>query len=463
MWAPLILGLVTAASVALPSPTPPHVFTATMERSVNEVGSRIVAEGRSPGLSIAVVEDGRIVYARGFGDAQIKQRVRFAPETQSYAGGISESFTAAGVLLLEQDGKLKLGDRVTKYVPELTVAGAATVGQLLSQTSGLPDCTRMPDFPDQMHTMKIDALIAAMNKRKPQTAPGAVFQRNICNGLVAALIIERLTNVPLSDYLQQHIFMPLVMNQSFYAGDIGISEERAFGYTGHVGHFTPARPWDPAWLDGNAGIVTNAYDLAKWDIGMPLLLHVDAVREMYTPADAAGDEKHGLGWVIDQRDGRRYVWQNGEIPGYHAMNATLPDDHIAVIVMANTDSFKSRGLIAPEAVAAQILDIVLPPGSMHVENAVMERAREWLGRLASHQIDRTQLTAAFSSYLTDALVEKEHIAALGKPQTFVPISSVAERNGDTMYEFLVRFSHEQYHYRFTLSKDGKIDGLVLTP
>ncbi len=463
MWAPLILGLLAAANpqpqASLP---PPHVFSAAMAREIDDVGSRAIAQGRSPGMSIAVVEDGRTVYARGFGEAQLKSRVRFAPDTQSYIGGVSESFTAAALLLLQQDGKIKLDDRVTKYVPELTVARTATISQLVSQTSGLPDCVHMAGFPDQTHTMKIDDLIVAMNKLKPQTTPGEVFQRNICNALIAATIVERVANVPLSDYLQQHIFMPLVMNETFNAGDIGIAPGYAYGYTGRPGQFAPAHPWDPAWLAGN-GIVTNAYDIAKWDIGLPLLLRVDAMRDMFTPAAASGDEKHGLGWVIDQRDGRRYVWQNGEIPGYHAMNALLPDDHIAVIVLANTDSYRSRGVIAPEAIAAQVLDVVLPPGSTHMENAVIERAKEWLARLATHQIDRTQLTAAFSSYLTDALVEKENFASLGKPQTFVPISSSAGANGDTVYEFLVRFAHAQYHYRFVLTKDGKIDGLALVP
>ncbi len=463
MWAPLILGLAAATSSPLPSLPPAHIFTPSMAHLVDEVGERTIAEGRSPGLAIAVAEDGRIVYARGFGEAQNKAHVRFTADTQTYFAGVGESFTAGAFLLLQQDGKLKLSDHITKYVPELTVAGNATVSQLLSQTSGLPDCTHMADFPDPTHTMKMDALIASMNKLKPEAAPGTTFQRNICNGLVAGLIVERVANVPFSDYLQQHIFMPLVMNQSFNAGDIGISPYYAYGYTGSVGHFVSAHPWDSAWLNGGNGIVGNVYDIAKWDIGMPLLLRVDAVRDMYTPADATGDEKHGLGWVIDQRNGHRYVWQNGEIPGYHAMNATLPDDHIAVIVMSNVDSFRSHGVVMPEAVAAQILDIVLPPASMHLENAVVERARDWLDRLATHRIDRTQLTSVFSAYLTDALVARENFASLGKPQTMVPISSTVASNGDTMYEFLVRYPRQQFHYRFSVTKDGKIDGLGLVP
>ena len=99
-----------------------------------------------------------------------------------------------------------------------------------------------------------------------------------------------------------------------------------------------------------------------------------------------------------------------------------------------------------------------------MENAVVERAQDWLGRLADRRIDRTQLTASFSNYLTDQLVVKENLAALGRPQTLVPISSTTRSDGGAVYEFLARFSHEQqYHYRISIAKDGKIDGLVLEP
>jgi CubicO group peptidase (beta-lactamase class C family) len=433
-----------------------------MERAIDTMSRRIIADGRTPGLGVAVVEDGRIVYARGFGWAQIAHRVRFDPDTQTNVAGVSEPFTAAALLLLQQDGKLKLDDRVTKYIPELTTAANVTITQLLSHTSGLPDCMHMPGFADQTRTVKISDLVTAMGKLPLVFPPGTRFNRNACNYFVAGLIVERVSGLPLSDYLQQNIFIPLVMNQSFYAGDIGIAPSRAHGYSEAGGQLKLARTWDPAWLFGGNGVVTNLYDLAKWDIGLPLLLRVDAERDMFTPAPVSGDENEGLGWVVDQRDGRPYIWQNGEVPGYHAMNALLPDDHIAVIVLANRDGFRSS-FAAPEAIAAQILDIVLPPAAAHVENTVLARAREWLARLAEHRIDRTQLTVSFSAYLTDDLVVKSNFAALGKPQTFVPISSTIASNGDTVYEFLVRFPHEQYHYRFTLTKDGKINGLVLTP
>jgi D-alanyl-D-alanine carboxypeptidase len=459
-----VLAALLAAITPVSPPPPAHSLSATMEHRIDDLGNRIVHDGRSPGLAIGVVEEGRVVYARGFGYANVAKRVRFEASTQTYAGSISKQFTAAAVLLLQQDHKLKLDDPVTRYVPELTIAKDVTIRQLLDQTAGLPDATALQSIDqDRTKTIKLSDLIAAMNKLQPVSPPGSQFRYNNFNYAIAGLIVERVSGIPLSDYLQQHIFIPLLMNQTFLAGDSGISPQHAVGYTGAAGSFTPAKPWDPAWLFGAGGLVTNVYDLAKWDIGLPLLLRVDAERDMLTPSGAPGALQYGLGWVIDERGGKRYVWHNGEIAGYYAMNALLPDDHVAVIVLANTDSLHSRDVVAPEDVAAQIIDIVLPPARAHVDNAIVERATEWLGRIADKNIDRTQLTPAFSSYLTDDLVAHADFAALGKPLDVIPISSSAQADGGTVYEFLVRFAHGQYHYRFGLTPDGKINEILLLP
>ena len=463
----MLTGFVLAALLAAITPVPPaspiHSLSTTMEHQIDDLGNRIVRDRRSPGLAIGVVEEGRIVYARGFGYSNIVQHVRFGPSTQTYVGSISKQFTAAAILLLAQDNKLKIDDPVTRYVPELTIAKDVTIRQLLDQTAGLPDESALQGIDqDRTKTIKLSDLIVAMNKLQPVSPPGSQFRYNNFNYAIAGLIVERVSGVPLSDYLQQHIFIPLLMSQTFLAGDRGISPRHAVGYTGAPGSFTPAKPWDPAWLFGAGGVVTNVYDLAKWDIGLPLLLRVDAEREMFTPSGAPGPLQYGLGWVIDEREGKRYMWHNGELAGYHAMNALLPDDHVAVIVLANTDSLHSRDVVAPEDVAAQILDIVLPPARAHIDNAVIERATEWLGRIADKNIDRTQLTPSFSAYLTDDLVARANFAALGKPLDVIPIASSTQSGDGTLYEFLVRFQHGQYHYRFGLTADGKVDEILLT-
>lgn len=437
-------------------------MTPAVSARIDRLALDEVHAGRTPGLAIGVVQAGRLVYAKGFGFASFEHHTRMAADTEFFAGGLTMQFTASAILLLAQDGKLKLDDRVTKYVPELRVAGEATIAQLLTQTSGLPDPMQAPGISrDLTRSIKLGDLYAAVDKMKPAAPPGTVYANNRLNYLVAGSVVERASGVPLSDYLEQHIFVPLVMDHSFLAGDSGISPAHAVGYTRAGRTFRNAAVWDPAWLAGEAGLVSTIYDLAKWDIDMPILLHVDAVRTMFTPSASNGPTHYGMGWIIDRRGGKDFVWSNGEISGYRAFNALLLQQHVGVIVLANVDSLHGGPVAIPEELGARILDIVVPPTTSRLDNAVVERAKEWLTRLASRRLDRAELTPSFSAYLTDDLVAHENIAALGPLQSMVPISSTVESDGNTLYEFLVRFPHAQYHYKFEVTGAGKINQLAL--
>src|SRR5580700_10606301 len=430
-------------------------LTPAVSDRIDRIAKDQVHAGRTPGIAIGVVEDGRLVYARGFGFATLAKHVPMTPDTEFFAGGLTMQFTAAAILLLAQDRKLSLDDHVTKYVPEFRLGGDVTIEQLLTQTSGLPNYTTMPNIAsDLTRTIKLNDLLALVHGLKPTAPPGTTYANNPLNYLLAGLIVERVSNVTLSDYLEQHIFLPLVMNHTFLAGDNGISPSHATGYTPTSRGFAVAPTWDPAWLGGASGLVSTIYDLAKWDIEMPVLLRVDSVRTMFTPSASNGPTHYGMGWVIDRRGGKDFVWSNGEISGYRAMNALLPGQQIGVIVLSNADSLHG-GTTTPETVGGHVLDVLVPPASAQLDNAVVTRAKEWLGRLASREVDRSELTPAFSSYLTDALVAHENFASLGQLQTIVPLSSRALSGGDILYEFLVGYPHASYHYKFQVAPDGK--------
>ncbi len=291
--AALTLGPVAVAA----DPLGQHMLTPAMSAAIDKLGRGEVTGGQTPGVAVAVVEDGRWVYARGFGYANLATRRTVQATTEFYAGGITNQFTAAAILLLVQDGKLKLDDRVTKWVPELTVAKGVTVAQLLQQTSGLPDYTHAPGITaDPTRNVKLADFIAAVNKMQPQSNPGAKFAYNNFNYFIAGLIVERASSISLSDFLQARIFQPLSMSSSFMAGDTGISPMAAVGYTKGAHGFVAAKVWNPSWLLGAGGLVTNVYDLAKWDIGFPLLVRDDGARAMFTPSGAPG-LAYGMGMV----------------------------------------------------------------------------------------------------------------------------------------------------------------------
>lgn len=464
------LALVPCTALAQqPAPTPPQApptappFSAANARAIDALARAEIRSGSTPGLAIGVVEDGLLVYARGFGYANLQPKRAATPSTQFYAGSLGKQFTAACVLLLEQQKKLSLDDKVTKYVPELAAAKNVTIRQLLLQTSGLPNVREAPGLSrDLTRPVKIADLVKAANAMPAIAPPGTRFTSGNFNYLIAGLIVQRVSGLPLSIFYSTQIFQPLIMTSSLLAGDQGLSPHHAFGYTRANGKFFRVRQWDPDWLFGSSDLITTVQDLAKWDIGLPLLLNVDSVRAMWTPNGLRGEVQYGMGWMVDQRGGQRFVWQNGQVAGYHAMNALLPDEHLAVIVLANADSLHDDTTVSPERLASRILDIIAPLPPAHFGNVITTRASEWLGRLARVDIDRTQLTTPFSQYLSDQVVHRADVAALGPVVSLVPVESY-QRNDDTVYVFDVRFRHGASRFTFTLTPDGKIDGLFLQP
>jgi CubicO group peptidase (beta-lactamase class C family) len=452
---------VAAQDTPVAAPTAPP-FDGEKARAIDAIAQGEIKSGSTPGMAVGVVEDGLLVYARGFGIANIAMHRNVAAGTEFYAGSIAKQFTAASILLLAQDKKLSLSDKVGKYIPELRIARNVTISQLLHQSSGLPDYTSAPGvYHDPTRPVKVDDLIKAVDRMEPAFAPGTKFAYNNFNYMVATLIIERVSGVPFSVFLQSHIFEPLIMTSSFLAGDEGISPRRAYGYTRIKGKFERTKAWDASWLLGSGDLVTNVDDLAKWDIGLPLLLNIDSVREMWS-TDGTPSSQYGMGWIIDQRGGQRFLWHNGEVAGYHSMNALLPEQHVAVIVLTNADGLHEDSTVEPERIANSILDVVDPLPPAHFANLITERATEWLGRLAQNQIDRTQLSPSFSQYLTDRVIERADLKQLGPALSLVPIESF-QRSGDTVYIFDAKFRRVTYRYQFILAADGKIDGLYLQP
>jgi CubicO group peptidase (beta-lactamase class C family) len=443
-------------------PTPP-AFTPAIARDIDAIARGEVHSGSTPGLAIGVVDDGLLVYSRGFGYANVQSKRRASASTQFYTGSLTKQFTAACVLLLAQQKKLTLDDKVTKYIPELQVAKNVTIRQLLQQTSGLPDVRSAPGIPhDLTRPVNFEALIKAANALPMRAAPGTLYAESNFNYLLAGLIVQRVSGLPLSVFYSTQIFQPLIMTSSFLAGDQGISPLHAAGYTRAHGKFVAVHPWDPSWLFGSSDLVTTVQDLAKWDIGLPLLLDVDSVREMWTPNGLPGQLQSGMGWVVDQRGGQRYMWESGQLAGFHAVNALLPDQHVAVIVLANADSLSGETTVQPERLADRILNVIAPLPPAHFGSTITQRAAEWLGRLQRVDIDRTQLTPSFSQYLSDQLVHQADFAEYGPVLSVVPVESY-QQSGDTVYVFDVRFRRGSYRFHFTLAPDAKVDGLFFEP
>ena len=201
----------------------------------------VLAETGVPSASVAVVKDGAIVYLRAYGDARLDPKTPAKSEMRYSIGSISKQFTAASVLLLQEEGKLSLDDSVGKYIPNLTRANEVTIRQLLSHTSGYQDYWPQDYVPPFMMQPITSDKILDMWARKPlDFDPGTRWQYSNTNYVIAGVIVEKVSGMPLLQFLQTRVFNPLAMKSVANIDQEKLGDTDATGYMRYgLGSATP--------------------------------------------------------------------------------------------------------------------------------------------------------------------------------------------------------------------------------
>lgn len=275
------------------------------------------------------------------------------PDSQFRIGSLTKQFTACLVLLLQEDGRVRLNDRIGKYLPEAPAAWTAiSIKNLLEQTSGIPDFTDDPRFngwaaTSHSHREEIDFL-----RNKPlRFRPGARFDYSNSNYILLGAVIEQATKQPYERELRRRILDPLQMSDSGIDADRLTLPRRAFGYQLLSGGLVLARSESMSipWAAG--GMYSTTHDLLKWlrNLFQGKLLSQPSLRAMTTP----GKGGYGLGVCVGSKDGSRAIWHDGGIEGFNSYMVYLPDRRIAIIALANDDGDSSDSL------SAQLLHLVL--------------------------------------------------------------------------------------------------------
>src|SRR5262245_17065900 len=334
-----------------------------LRERIDRIAQDGLAQTGVPSASVAVVKDGQIAYVRAYGQARLEPATPARPEMRYSIGSISKQFTAAAVLLLAEQGKLSLDDPVSKYVPNLTRAGEVTIRQLLSHTSGYQDYWPQDYVPPfMMQPISAEKILDLWARKPLDFDPGTKWQYSNTNYVIAGLIVEKVSGMPLLSFLQERVFTPLGMARVENIDLHRLGETDATGYMRYaLGPLRVAPKEGPGWLFAAGELAMPAEELAKWDLGLLAhrLLKPTSQKEMETEVKLKDGRGTGyaLGLQVGVMNGHRLVRHGGEVSGFTAQNIVFPDDNTAVVALTNQDANGASSLIARQIAIA----LLAPP------------------------------------------------------------------------------------------------------
>ena len=431
---------------------------------VDSIANAVLASTGVPSATVAVVTHGKLAYAQAYGAAKIEPHLAATPDMQYGIGSISKQFTAACVLLLQQDGKLSLDDKVSKFVPGLTRGNEVTIRQLLSHTSGYQDFWPQDYVPPAMEkAITPQAILDHWAKQPLDFEPGTRWQYSNTNFEIAALIVEKASGKPFYQFVRTRILDPLGITSAVDFDAKGPASVQPVGYMRYgLGPLRPATSTGPGWMYGAGELAMTARDLAKWDIAMinQSLLKPESYRAMQTAVllKSGVSTNYGLGVDVDMAAGHRTIEHSGEVAGFTAENIVYPDDSAAVIVLTNQDAAPASTLIA---VGIGRTLFATEDASTQARTA---RARAIFDGLQHGTIDRSLLTDDASAYFsTQALSDfQSTLSPLGAPTAFVQTGQ-HERGGMLERIYRVTFPDRTLRVWTYEMPDGKLEQYQLAP
>jgi len=294
--------------------------------------------------AILIARDGEILLAKGYGPADRESGALITPETKFRLGSLTKQFTAAGILVLEQQGRLRVEDPVSRFYPDYPRGEEITIHHLLSHTSGIPNISAKPDYWEKaLLPWSIDEVIAWFQPDSLDFAPGERFAYSNSNYILLAGIIERVTGRSYEAFLQENLFAPAGMTGSGQDNYTKILPNRATGYLSFGREIQRAHYRDMPFMSGAGSLYSTAVDLYKWDLALKgdLILSAASRAKMFTPHT----EQYGYGWFIEVRNGRKVISHRGELSGFIVSMDRFVDEDLLIVTLFNYESVFARRAI----------------------------------------------------------------------------------------------------------------------
>lgn len=422
-----------ALLLCLAAPVLAAPLTPMQKAAIDAAVTRILKASEVPSASIAVVTDGRLDYARAWGDQRLDGSVATTAARYPIAS-ISKQFTAAALLLLAEEGKLSLDDKVARYLPALTDAADITVRELLGHTSGYRDYWPQDfQFEAMTHPTTPQAILERWARAPLDYLPGTKWQYSNTGYVAAGLIAEKVAGEPLQSFLQRRLFAPLGMQVVFGTAALGPGDTRgAVRYA--LGPVRPGPGEQPGWLFAAGELVLTPTELAKWNIARierRLLKPASWQLQETSVAPADAGFQYGLGVYIDAPGGHARIHHGGALTSWLSENRVYVADRAAVSVFINAGFSNSQDAIA-DAIEAVLFGTTTE----------VAEARTTFEALRAGTIERARFTDNGNFYFTPAVLAdyRASLAPLGPLEGITALGKPGLRGGLTTERYLLSFA-----------------------
>ncbi|MDR3739199.1 MAG: serine hydrolase [Terracidiphilus sp.] len=458
--ASLLFALV-AACTAVAHAQAVDTIDPVLKAKIDRIAAQVMELRGVPSASLAVVQGGKLVYTQAYGRAHIAPDIAATPTMRYSIGSISKQFTAAAILLLQEQGKLSLDDTVGKYVPGLTRGDEVTIRQVLSHTAGYQDY--WPEdylMTPMMKPENAEYILDHWAKKPLDFEPSTQWQYSNTGYVVAGAIVEKVTGEKLTDFLAEHFFRPLGMKSVIDRDETALTTADATPYIrAALGPLRTAPAEGRGWMFAAGELAMTPHDLVLWDISMmqQSILKPASYKEMFTEIklkDGKGTH-YGLGVEVFERDGHHIIEHSGEVTGFVSDNIVLPDDGVALAVTTNHMA-SGAGQIA-QLVAGAV------SGAAHQTDAE-KQALAIYHDLQKGTIDRSLLAPNLNDYFDAQTVAdfQSSLAPLGEPLTFKQTGE-SLRGGMTYRGFQIVYPGKRLRLTTYTYPDGKLEQYLIEP
>jgi len=336
--------IVAALSCLLISCAVVHAGPANETAEIDELMSTMVQRGQFNG-AILVAVHGNTIYRKGFGKANFQTGADFTPETPTNIGSVTKQFTAMAIMMLAERAKLSYDDPVSKYIPEFSRSAhlnQITLRQLLNHTSGIPDYGDLGM--DDSGLGQQDLIEELLKKEDLLAKAGLKYRYSNPGYALLAVVVERVSGRRFGEFLQQEIFAPVGMSNTFVDDSpVRKKAQTAIGY----GQFGQVDDGGPTAIPGDGGIYSTVDDLFKWDQALytEKLVRQSTLAEAFTPGKVQkGISTYGFGWNIEEDGGSKYLWHTGSNAGFRAFIGRRLADKVTVIMLTNKGNSKRQDI-----------------------------------------------------------------------------------------------------------------------